>query len=82
MILAQSELALLKPLYAMCAQRTDLEVQMWITAPSSRRVRIELHSTVLVLREEFPDSPPQVEHYSSIQGVALAYNVPLAKITP
>lgn len=82
MILSQREVALLKGLYALTAERENLDIQMWLTMPSERRVRIELHATVLTVREEFVDAPPAVEHYQSIMGVALAYNVVPSKITP
>lgn len=82
MILSRRELNLLKPLYALTAERPELSISVFLVNLEMRTVRVELEGTTLNVKLKQPDTAPVTEHYTSIQGVALAYNVPLAKITP
>lgn len=80
MILNISDMALLKPVFALLTAHQNNSVIIHNTNPEGRRLTLDISAGGIYIKAEFPDSSPAIEFYRYPQGLALAYGLSIKRI--
>lgn len=82
MILTVAELMMIKPLMALVERAGYTHVELVLSEVGLCKVTLEVSVNGILLRKDCSDSPPVLELYRTAMGLAQAYRVPLALVSP
>lgn len=81
MILTVAQISLIKPMLFLLRQSETNELTLTMEEPH-RKVTLSVAEAYINVKEELNQQPPTIEHYVKPAGLAMAYNVPLARLLP
>lgn len=82
MLLSPLELQIVKPLLSLVDRAPYISATLTLATPEGCAMTLELSANGLLLRKTCTDSPPTTELYRTVMGLAQAYRVPLALVSP